>query len=783
MNRITLLNPVIILLIILFSLNTSAQETAVPMHTADLAEINEYLFNLKPIGKSARVNSEIILQRDVGTFKLSEGEIFLCQEYKEKPYVLLFIGNGEFSFTPPTEVERKQLYRFYETDYFKTDFNKLFLLFDDNTYEEIMEGLEIQKSNAAEVSNLQNFWIRYFKDIDIGESRRDFLRSVMIEERTGFFYSHIQKSNSNPVFFQIDPFEREEISFMNDRTGGSLLTKKSYREVINLFPAQPETLLPFKEKKQNKYFLDLISYKIESTIENNLDFSARCMIDFKSLKSNLSWIMFYLYEELIVDSVKWGDESEAEFLNPEESSEVWIHCPNRFLDGEQYSMTIYYHGELLEKNELGWIELKSSIYWYPRYDNREKAAFGLIFHTPIKYDFISVGELISKVEHDDIITTTWFVKTPSRNVSFNIGNFEVLESKNENLPEVEVYISEFGHQQISRKLIQYGIYSMSDASEFIAHDISNSIQLYTELFGPMPLSSVRVTEIPYYHGEAFPGLIHLSWATVLQTNFKGEDEIFRAHEAAHQWWGIGVDFDTYHDQWLSEGLATYSGLWYLQAAKNDNELFFDILTEWKDQILNVRKYLFGSGQEAGPIWLGYRTSSSNTRGDYDLIIYKKGAWVIHMLRALLLDLNTMNEDRMKNMMRDFYKTYINKYASTEDFKSIVDKHFGEDMSWFFDQYVFDTEIPFYKVAYRTNKNNEGKTIITIRVRQEEVPEDFKMYVPVKIILDGDRIGRIRIEVKGKETIYTSPTIYGNLEELIFNDLESVLCEVDYEDWD
>jgi hypothetical protein len=58
-----------------------------------------------------------------------------------------------------------------------------------------------------------------------------------------------------------------------------------------------------------------------------------------------------------------------------------------------------------------------------------------------------------------------------------------------------------------------------------------------------------------------------------------------------------------------------------------------------------------------------------------------------------------------------------------------------------------------------------------------------MYVPIKLVLDGDRIGRIRIEVKGKETIYSTPPIAGELEELIFNDLESVLCEVEYEDWD
>ena len=28
---------------------------------------------------------------------------------------------------------------------------------------------------------------------------------------------------------------------------------------------------------------------------------------------------------------------------------------------------------------------------------------------------------------------------------------------------------------------------------------------------------------------------------------QGDDEVFRAHEVAHQWWGIGVDFTSYHD--------------------------------------------------------------------------------------------------------------------------------------------------------------------------------------------------------------------------------------------
>ena len=153
-----------------------------------------------------------------------------------------------------------------------------------------------------------------------------------------------------------------------------------------------------------------------------------------------------------------------------------------------------------------------------------------------------------------------------------------------------------------------------------------------------------------------------------------------------------------------------------------------------------------------------------------------------MLRAMLLDLNTMNEDRMVNMMHDFFNTSNGKNASTSDFKKVVDKHFGEDMSWFFDQYVYSTDIPHYKYYYTTKKSSDGKFIVTLRVKQEEVLESFKMYVPIKIILDDGTTARIRFLVSGNETIYELPPLPGMPEDIIFNDLESVLCEVDYGAW-
>jgi len=64
--------------------------------------------------------------------------------------------------------------------------------------------------------------------------------------------------------------------------------------------------------------------------------------------------------------------------------------------------------------------------------------------------------------------------------------------------------------------------------------------------------------------------------------------------------------------------------------------------------------------EAGPIWLGYRNASPAAPSGYQVMIYEKGAWVFHMLRMLMLDLQTQKEDRFTGMMRDFYETYSRK---------------------------------------------------------------------------------------------------------------------------
>jgi aminopeptidase N len=135
------------------------------------------------------------------------------------------------------------------------------------------------------------------------------------------------------------------------------------------------------------------------------------------------------------------------------------------------------------------------------------------------------------------------------------------------------------------------------------------------------------------------------------------------------------------------------------------------------------------------------------------------------------------------MMKDFYLKYQGRRASTEDFQRVVERHTGAEMGWFFDQWVHATAIPTYKVAYRTEPAPDGQFKVRLQVRQEGVPDDFQMYVPVTLDLGKDRSARVRVKVKGPRSEIDLPPMPAEPKKVKFNDLEGVLAEVKMVGWE
>jgi aminopeptidase N len=184
--------------------------------------------------------------------------------------------------------------------------------------------------------------------------------------------------------------------------------------------------------------------------------------------------------------------------------------------------------------------------------------------------------------------------------------------------------------------------------------------------------------------------------------------------------------------------------------------------------------------------MGYRADNNRTGGVTRDIIYPKGGFILHMIRMMMYDHRTASDARFVAMMRDFVKTHYNRNASTEDFKTIVDRHMTPEMNaggnktmdWFFDGYVYGTAIPTYKIDYRFETSGK-QTIVRGRVTQSDVPAGFRMIVPIYFERDDRKIGRLgAVTLAGNASQDFSATLDFRPRRMMLAAYEDVLANIE-----
>ncbi len=717
---------------------------------------------LPEAGRGAPV-SGLVLQREAGRFEFSSGTIVLLKPVAGRSMGAVFRGSGTFTFAPTSEMERQQLIRRHEGSTLTKPFNEAVFFFSDSTLAELERQLSFAPGVAPGISESRLAQAVDFLGDDHDHAiEPDVMIDLLNAAPGGMFYAHVVPDHGDPVMFLVTPREGEGVELRErERTGlASGYTTATVKERPAGAASAPDRR---GDALVRHYALDV---SLPSTGSGDIGFSASARLWISGEGPIGPWVVFSLFGKFTVDSAVWASGSRAEVNKPKDGPYMWVRLPGAIPPGEVVQLTVFYHGDLIDRYG-DFFYIKGSTAWYPRpLAGRSLATFEMIYHYPSNYLLASVGALADSSTTGRITTSRWVTSRPIRNASFNIGMFTPYQPTEPGAPPVTVLVSESGHRSAGSKA-----YSADEASQ----DIARSMKLYTTLFGPPPADQFYATEIPAGHGEAFPGLIHLSMATFDMTGTRGHNEVFRAHEVAHQWWGIGVDFATYRDQWLSEGFSTFAALWYLQTVRGDVKQYFDILDEYKADLL-VR------GADAAPIGLGYRTADADHPEDYNLVVYEKGAWVLHMLRAMMIDLKTMKEDRFTGLMKDFYQEYRGKLASTADFQRAVERHTGQDMGWFFSQWVYQTAIPTYRVAYQVVGAPDGQYMVRFRIRQQDVPAEFQAYVPIGLEMGKDQWVRVRKKVTGPLTEFELGPLPTKPKSVKFNDLDGVLAGVKAEGW-
>ncbi|HSM03552.1 MAG TPA: M1 family aminopeptidase [Longimicrobiales bacterium] len=699
------------------------------------------------------------VQRDAASMSFEDGTVTLL-EMDGRVLGAVIDGRGSFTIRPPEPVERWQMERVFETPEPTLELEGAVLLFTDGTLAEMESGLAFASGALPrDVPDLLEDGIKFL--LHEGSVDSDVIRSLLNGEDDGFFHAHLEVDGKDPHFFRVSALETEEISFGREADGRGDFYEPlaSFHQASDYpYPDPTENVVPGAE---------VLHYELESTIESGLDFHGRAKLYLNTGVDEGDWVPFGLSSELEIRSLAWGDGSAVVWERGKDGGQVWIRMP--FGPG-LHELHAEYEGDVVEyRDRFFWFADPTG--WYPRF-GRTDATFDMTFHVSDDYAFVASGSRTELEEGDDVIRSRWVLEAPVSQASFNLGKFKEHLYENEDLPPIRIQLDEDLHRDLRASMV---ILQDKDPEEAVAADLANSLRFFQDVYGPLDLTEFNVSEIPYLHGQAFPGLIHLSVLTFIRTSEAGYDEMFRAHEAAHQWWGHSVQPRSYRDRWLSEGLAEFSGLWYMQVARFDPTRYFEALDDAREDILDRRG-------RAGPISLGSRVAIAGRDEDYGTVVYQKGAWVIHMLRNLFIDLETMDESRFRALLRDVATRYKGRRITTVEFQAVVEEHLGGvDMQWFFDQWVHGSDVPTYRWATR-GEEVEGGYKLTLRVRQEDVPDDFRMVVPVTLDFGAEGSATVRVMVTGPVTEVDLPLLPREPDDIRFNDYASVLAEVDDEGW-
>ena len=740
------------------------------------AERYEPLFDeLRKIApRSDRVATvrNLVLRRDAIEFHLEQGHLYLFTPLADRTVAAVFVGQGSVSFAPPLDVERGQLEHVLGDSTLKAPILSAAFVFADSTLAELEHTQTFGPGGGApDAAGPAGDALDRLTDGREGHMHPALMAALLNGDVNAFFFAYVKRAQGEDLMFEVDPQKGEQVLLLRR---GRLPEQKV--QTVCQFPRAEglQDSVPVTDAERDP--LKVESYRIEASIAKGLGFSATATIRFTPRRDRVRWARFLLFADLTVDSIVSGAGAAASFFRTRHHAELWVRLSKALKAGETDSIRVAYHGSLIDYS-AGWYFMKAPSTWFPRvgaptYGGTQAADMDLTFHTPGNYRFASIGRLIESRTEGGVQTTHWVTEHPTGDASFNLGDFEESEIRDPRIPPVILQVNAKGHRALrsSARVIAGGLHPEED----VGPDVANSLGFFSRVFGPPLFQRYYATEIPYPYGQAFPGLIYLSLGTFQSISQSGADERFRAHEMAHQWWGIGVDAATYRDAWLSEGFAEFSGLWYMQLILKDNERFFK-------QLKDRRRFLRARRGDMAPIGLGTRLLTLDHPEDYSLMVYAKGAWLLQMLRNMMLDLRTMKEDAFTAMMQDYYRQYRGGRASTRDFQRVVERHLDTPMDWFFDEWVNGTAIPTYVLSWHAEPASNNQYLLRLRIRQEEVPSDFVMPVPLNIEFAGGARATIRVTVRGPLTqaelrVPAEPT------KLELNPLESVLAEVKTEGW-
>jgi hypothetical protein len=725
---------------------------------------------------------------DVATLQFQKGTLTLLPPVNGVVTGAIFVGEGHFNLKPVTYLDAQELKRRAGAAEMDEDFTEVVFRFTGEERLKFLPALKEEVETPAEAATVFEHWKEKMRKRQ--EQPLGFTEALLHGETMDNVDADLLAAIYNPAH---PPFlnayihgkKHKDLRFFVRVRVGAVPQLESPEEVglINYDPEGMEDGIWYLDHLKSEYqnrtassheerrLFATRSYKIETVISKNDHLFSTAVITFQPLIRGERILKFGLLPNLRVTRVVDNQGQEIYFVQESRKNDgsFYVVLPNATETGKDYSITVQYEGDkVLEQAGDGSFYVRARTSWYPNLNGfSEHVMYDLTYKVPRRYKVVSVGSLQGESVEENYAVSHWVTAKPVAVAGFNYGEYKKIELADE-LTGYKIsgyYLTELPDRLRGYKALQN--MAPTSMTKYALEQTRAQLQLCTHYFGKSPYDEIYITEQPDFNfGQSWPNLVYLPisaytdstqrWMLfgTINSRFTGFVQEVTPHEVAHQWWGHAVTWASYHDQWLSEGFAEFSaGLFLQQAMAGDwKKDYLDFWDRLQKRILE--KNNFGvAANDAGPLWMGLRLISPRTESAYQNVTYSKGAYVLQMLRSIMY--SPQDQDKaFIDMMHDFVESHRDKLASTESFKAIAEKHMSKIMDvagngrldWFFNEWVYGTQIPKYHFEYQTLPAEGGKVKLHMTITQSEVDEHFVMLVPIFVDFGKGmtRIGQVGI---------------------------------------
>ena len=351
-------------------------------------------------------------------------------------------------------------------------------------------------------------------------------------------------------------------------------------------------------------------------------------------------------------------------------------------------------------------------YWFPCYDKPDdKLTSEIIATVPDTLRVIANGELLEISENAARRQKTFHWKMDQPHVTYLIslvaGDYMTVSDTVRGVP------------------LHYNLPAdrANDNPDFPFGRTPEMLTFFSDYITPYPYAKYDQTPVQDF---AYGGMENITATTLnrrifhdqrARPNYSADGLV--AHEFAHQWFGDLLTCDEWPHMWLNEGMATYFTDLYFEYQEGTDELRMRRLRQNRSYFASLQTQPIDSLQPSAdgvtPVELGGGKA------------YTRGAAILHMLRFEL------DDAAFQKGIRRYVKKHKFGTVVSEDLRQAMEYDSGQDLSWFFKQWVYGAGFPVFDVAWSWDDTAHTLTLQVEQIQKESPAVDvFRMAVPMEI---------------------------------------------------